>query len=281
MSRPQSPFVIAHASDLHASDFGDSFHDVRHAVKRSARVADVDPARWEIYWQESGWRVLHKKGARRGKIELVDPDGYSHPLPKKKDANKDPNLNDPVDRAAQYACRVEARRARSLAGLSKGALDTLAAGSPFNLNVRLMRAARAIPEDVDLVLLTGDLTDDGSGYEAITAAFERFKGRVLAVPGNHDRYLFPMQSSTRPKLTPEAKKERWQAFAKSLGIDLDPCGAYMKRFPIAASRSSVSIHALAGNVDFSGTTARLDRSSSRGWNERGRRPRGRARDIDS
>jgi hypothetical protein len=138
------PFVIAHASDLHASDFGDTFHDVRGLVKRSARVADADPARWEVYWQESGWRVLHKKGARRAKIQLVDPDGYSHPLPAKKDALGDPNLTDPVDRAAQYACRVEARRARSLSGLSQGALDILAEGTPNNVNVRLVRAAREL-----------------------------------------------------------------------------------------------------------------------------------------
>ena len=62
--------MIAHASDLHASDFGDTFHDVRRVVKRSARVADTDPTRWEVYWQESGWRVLHKRGARRAKIQV-------------------------------------------------------------------------------------------------------------------------------------------------------------------------------------------------------------------
>ncbi len=225
-SASSPPFVIAHASDLHASDFGDTFHDVRHAVKRSARVADTDPARWEVYWQESGWRVLHKKGARRAKIQLVDPDGYSHPLPPRKD-----NLTDPVDRAAQYACRVEARRARSLSGLSQGALDRLSEGTPNNVNVRLMRAARELPDDVDLVVLTGDLTDDGFGYEAIRAAFERFTGRILAVPGNHDRYLFPLQSSLRPRPTHEAKAERWKEFAAGLGIELAPCGAYMKSYP--------------------------------------------------
>lgn len=226
MTGQSRPFVIAHASDLHASDFGDTFHDVRRVVRRSARVADVDPARWEVYWQESGWRVLHKTGARRAKIQLVDPDGYSHPLPPKKD-----NLEDPVDRAAQYACRVEARRARSLSGLSNGALEILAEGTPNNVNVRLMRAARELPKDIDLVVLTGDLTDDGMGYEAIRAAFERFQGRVLAVPGNHDRYLFPMQSSVRPRPTHEAKAERWREFASGLGIQLSPCGAYLRCYP--------------------------------------------------
>ena len=225
------PFVIAHASDLHASDFGDTFHDVRRIVKRSSRVADTDPVRWEVYWQESGWRVLHKKGARRAKIQLVDPDGYSHPLPMKKDSLGGDNLTDPVDRAAQYACRVEARRARSLSGLSDGALEILAQGTPNNVNVRLMRAARELPADIDLVVLTGDLTDDGTGYEAISAAFERFEGRVLAVPGNHDRYLFPMQSAVRPRPTHEAKAERWRAFAKSLGIELSPVGSYLRSYP--------------------------------------------------
>jgi 3',5'-cyclic AMP phosphodiesterase CpdA len=221
-----TPFVIAHVSDFHTSDFGDTIHDMRRAVKRSARVADIDPSRWEVYWQESGWRVLHKKGARRAKIQLVDPAGYSHPLPAKKD-----NLKDPVDRAAQHACRLEARRARSLSGLSPGAVDILAESTPENVNVRLVRAARSIDDAVDAVVMTGDLTDDGEGYEVISTAFERFRGRLFAVPGNHDRYLFPIASSARPRPSHEQKAERWRAFAKELGLDLDPCGAWMRAFP--------------------------------------------------
>ena len=62
------PFVLAHVSDFHVSNFGDTFHDRKHLVKRSARQADTTPARWEVAWEEGGWRVLHEKGARRAKI---------------------------------------------------------------------------------------------------------------------------------------------------------------------------------------------------------------------
>ena len=230
------PFVLAHVSDLHVSAFGDTFHDRAHLVKRSARVADVASVRWEACWGEGGWRVLRERGGgRRAKIQIVDPDGYSHPVPSAKEGG---GILDPIERAAAKACRLEARRATTLAGSppSDGALAVLQESSPENANVRCMRAARAVHANgADAVIMTGDLTDDGEGYELVAAAFAPWKekGRLFAIPGNHDLYLFPIAGSTRPRPTAESKRASWRAFAARLGLELDECGAWHAAIPEA------------------------------------------------
>jgi 3',5'-cyclic-AMP phosphodiesterase len=228
-------FVIAHVSDFHVSEFGDTFHDRLRVVKRSANVANVDPAKFETVWEEAGWRVIREKNKRRAKIGLVDPEGYAHPIPSVKEAG---GTVDPIERAASKACHLEARRAGVLASHipSPGALRTLFEGTPRNSNVRLLRAALAIEEaNADAVVITGDLTDDGAGFELVEAAFARWKdkGRLFAIPGNHDLYLFPLRSSGRPKPTHASKRAAWQAFATRLGLELHETGAWWKTIPEA------------------------------------------------
>jgi len=231
------PFAFAHVSDFHVSTFGDTFHDRARIVKRSARQADVDPSRFEVVWEEAGWQVLRSKVPRRPKIALIDPEGYSHDVPS---ARASGGVIDPVERAAGKACRLEARRAATLAVTlpSDGALRTLQASSPKNSNIRLLRGARAVEEsDVDAVLVTGDVTDDGDGYELVLAAFASYerRGRLFAIPGNHDLYLFPLAGSGRPRATFEGKRAAWRAFAARLGLELDPCGAWSRVIPEASA----------------------------------------------
>jgi len=228
-------FVIAHVSDLHVSEFGDTFHDRKRIVKRSANPANIDPAKYEVVWEEAGWRVVHEKGKRRAKIGLVDPQLYIHPIPSVKEAN---GLLDPVERAAAHACRLEARRASVLAEHVPNAaqLRHLADATPRNSNVRLLRAAAAIEESgADAVVITGDLTDDGVGFELVEAAFARWKdkGMLFAIPGNHDLYLFPMRGSGRPKATHASKRATWKAFAERLGLQLSPSGGWWRSLPEA------------------------------------------------
>jgi 3',5'-cyclic-AMP phosphodiesterase len=225
--------VLAHVSDLHTSTFGDTFHDRARVVKRSARPADLTPTKFEVYWEEAGWKVLHERGARRAKIALVDPEGYLHPIPSPREAGGAP---DPVERAAGKACRLEARRASTLARAipSEGAITTLLEHTPKNSNVRLLRAARVVEaSDADIVLVTGDITDDGDGYELVESAFARFRnaGRLFAVPGNHDLYLFPLAGSGRPRPSADAKRARWRDFAARIGLDLDKSGAWHSALP--------------------------------------------------
>jgi 3',5'-cyclic-AMP phosphodiesterase len=228
-------FVVAHVSDLHVSEFGDTFHDRLRVVKRSANVAAVDPAKFEVVWEEAGWRVVHERGKRRGKIGLVDPEGYAHPIPSVKEGS---GLLDPVERAASKACRLEARRQSVLAQHvpGAGALRLLFEATPKNSNVRLLRAATALEEaGADAVVITGDLTDDGVGYELIETAFARWKSRgmLFAVPGNHDLYLFPLRGSGRPKPTHATKRAAWNAFAARLGLEVHPSGMWWRVIPEA------------------------------------------------
>jgi len=229
------PFALAHVSDLHVSEFGDTFHDRLRVVKRSANPFPYDPAKYEIVWEEAGWRVLHERGKRAGKIALIDPEGYAHPLPSLKEGA---GVLDPVERAAAKACHLEARRAPTLAAHSPsaGALRHLYEGTPRNSNVRLLRAVQALEEnDVDAVVITGDVTDDGAGWSLVESAFARWKdkGRLFVVPGNHDLYLFPLRGSGRPKPTAATKRAEWQAFAARIGLELDECGGWAKAIPEA------------------------------------------------
>lgn len=229
------PFVIAHVSDFHVSTFGDTFHDRARIVRRSARQADTAPIRWDVKWEEAGWRVLHQKGAREKKLVIVDPDGYAHGVPSVRASG---GIVDPVERAAAKACRLEARRSVTLAHHppTDGALALLQAATPKNSNLRLLRAARIVKESkVDAVLITGDLTDDGDGYDLVLSVFRDFadEGRLWAISGNHDRYLFPIPGSGRPRATIESKKAAWERFASEIGLALDPCGAWTKPIPEA------------------------------------------------
>jgi 3',5'-cyclic AMP phosphodiesterase CpdA len=231
------PFVLAHVSDLHVSEFGDTFHDRLRVVKRSAHPAAADPARFEVAWEEAGWRVVHERGKRRAKIALIDPAGFSHPVPSRKDGA---GVLDPVERAAARACHIEARRAPTLAAHvpAHGALQVLFDGTPRNSNVRLLRAVEAIEESgADAILVTGDVTDDGSGWELVESAFARWrdKGRLFVVPGNHDLYLFPFSGSARPRPTSESKRAAWWAFAARIGLELHSSGAWYRSLPEAGA----------------------------------------------
>jgi Icc protein len=222
------PFTLAHVSDLHVSAFGDTFHDRAQIVKRSARPAGAGGATYETAWREAGWSVLRERAARKPGIVLVDPEGYAHSVPRAKDAG---GMLDPVERAAAKALRLEARRAGTLVSSppTEGGLASLLEVTPHNVNLRCLRGARAVADSgVDAVVITGDCTDDGDGWELIEAAFGRWRdrGRLFVIPGNHDLYLFPISSSARPRPTQESKRRRWLEFASRAGLELDPCGAW-------------------------------------------------------
>lgn len=228
------PFVLAHVSDFHVSEFGDTLHDRANLVKRSVNVAPpFDPARFDVAWEEAGWRVVRERGKRRGRLELVDPGGYVHPLPSRKEGY---TAVDPVERAAAKAFRLEARRAPTLARHlpSPAALKHYIEATPRNSNVRLLRAVAAI-EHADAVVITGDLTDDGVGWELVEAAFAKWrdKGKLFAVAGNHDLFLFPIRGSTRPRPTHEDKRKAWLSFAGRIGLDVHPSGGWVRFLPEA------------------------------------------------
>lgn len=228
-------FTLAHVSDLHVSSFGDTLHDRAQLIKRTAHVVDASEERFDVCWEEARWRVLRERNKKKAEVVLVDPDGYGHPIPSARESG---GLLDPVERAAAKACRLEARRSWTLAGAppGEGALAQMLETTPHNTNLRLMRAARAVSEqDVDAVVVTGDCTDDGQGWELVEAAFARWReaGRFFAIPGNHDLYLFPIASSARPRPTHESKRAQWREAAARAGLELEPCGAWKRFLPQA------------------------------------------------
>jgi 3',5'-cyclic AMP phosphodiesterase CpdA len=223
-------FTLAHVSDLHVSGFGDTLHDRSRLVRRSARIADTSETRFATCWEEASWRVLRERH-KKGEVILVDPQGYTHPVPTVRESG---GLLDPVERAAAKACRLEARRAVTLAAAppTEGALAAMLETTPRNANLRCLRAARVVDDAVDAILLTGDCTDDGEGWELVAAAFQKWhaRGRLLVIPGNHDLYRFPIASSARPRPTEASKLARWREFAAGARLALEPCGAWKRVF---------------------------------------------------
>lgn len=223
-------FTLAHVSDLHVSAFGDTLHDRGRLVKRSARPIQAAEADFETCWEEASWRVLRPRNKKKTEVLLVDPEGYSHPVPSAREAG---GLLDAVERAAAKACRLEARRAQTLSETppTEGALVSMLETTPKNVNLRCLLGARAVEKsNVDAVIITGDCTDDGDGWELVEAAFRTWhdRGNLFLIPGNHDLYLFPIASSARPRPTYETKRDRWQRVAARAGLALDACGAWMR-----------------------------------------------------
>jgi 3',5'-cyclic AMP phosphodiesterase CpdA len=172
--------------------------------------------------------VLRERAKKKPDVLLIDPEGYGHPVPSQRENADIPDI---VERAAARATRLEARRAVTLAAAlpDDAALATLLDETPRNANLRCLRGARTVGDHrVDAVVMTGDCTDDGAGWELIEAAFSTWHAqkRLFVIPGNHDLYLFPITSSARPRPTHESKRATWKRFAERAGLDLHPCGAW-------------------------------------------------------
>lgn len=223
--------VLAHLSDLHVSTFGDTFHDGFRLVRRSKHVAVV-PADWVCVHREMGWTLVHPPGKPR-KLKLVDHEGYEHSIPRASKANPEPDLR---LRAVAKLRLLGRRTSAALAAIppSTDELQALYEETPRNANVRLLRAVEALErEHVDAVLVTGDLTDHGTGYDLLLSAFAPWieRGMFFCVPGNHDLYRFPIWGSTRPKRSVDEKRRVWDTFFAQTGMNLHASGAWLYAIP--------------------------------------------------
>lgn len=231
------PMILAHISDLHVSTFGESFHDRSRYLKRATKPMTVLPDHFEIRWAEKGWRILSEKThkpreADKETLILLDDADYKHNIPTINQKTKKSLLH----RMINYARKMESRRAKTLATHppTSEELTRMFLETPYNSNLRFLRAARAvIKTHPDLIVITGDITDNGDGYELIESVFAPWiqTGRLLAIPGNHDRFLFPFRGAARPKPTWESNQANWHTFAHRIGLELDDSGAWVKYFP--------------------------------------------------
>jgi 3',5'-cyclic-AMP phosphodiesterase len=225
-----TPFTLAHCSDFHVSTFGDTFHDRAGIVKRGKlpRVA-LDE---EVLGKTSGFRVLRDRETFLP--VLVDDEGYAYTQPGGRAAAPS------TEALLKLAAHVHSRRSDVLASAlpTDARVERLLSESPANSNLRLLRAVSSLREGdaaPDAVFITGDVTDDGLGWELVAKTFEPWarKKMLFVVPGNHDIYTFPMSGSGRPKPTKASKRAAWQSFAHSIGLELDPVGAWFRALPEA------------------------------------------------
>jgi 3',5'-cyclic AMP phosphodiesterase CpdA len=223
------PFVMAHISDLHVATFGDTFHDLRRVVRRSKQPRSVSG---EVLWSEAAWRVV---ATTRGATKLLDPAGYEHAIPPSGRMHHGDAVARGAARARALAEVMAAQLARRLPDAAT--LSTRLGSQPGNTNLRFISLAADLPRDLDAVALTGDITDDGEGYELVEAALEPWiaRGRLFAIPGNHDLYRFPLPSSARPTPTHASKRAGWEAFATRVGLTPTDAGIWTCTLPEAAT----------------------------------------------
>jgi 3',5'-cyclic AMP phosphodiesterase CpdA len=210
--------LLAHISDLHVSRFGEHVSSLR-GRRVHGRAAPRGPA-WDPVETVDGWRIER----REHDLRLVDDAGAVHARRRVEPADL-PALQRSF--AALVRERTRTAHDRLAARLpGRDEVERLLVEDPTNTNLLFLRAARVLVEDApDWVLITGDVTDDGVGYDLVLAALAPFveRGRLLAVPGNHDVYDSPpfVVPAHARKRRPE-KLAAWSAFAAQLGLPVAP-----------------------------------------------------------
>ncbi|MDB4968077.1 MAG: 3,5-cyclic-nucleotide phosphodiesterase [Myxococcales bacterium] len=208
--------VLAHVSDLHVSRFGEHVTSLSSRKTHGRAAPRSRGPAWEVVEIVDEWRIER----RTEELRLVDDAGKVHQRRRVQPADA-ATLQQSF--AAMVRERTRTAHDRLAANLpDANEVERLLVEDPTNTNLLFLRAARILVEDApDWVLLTGDLTDDGVGYDLILAALAPFieRGRLLAVPGNHDVYdspMFVVPAHARKRRT--EKLAAWRAFAAQLGL---------------------------------------------------------------
>ena len=224
--------VLAHVSDLHVSRYGEHLPSLRGFWKRPVKA---DPE-WEEVSIVDGWRIERRPrgkakdggGPASWELRLVDESGYLQERVKAPREREYP-MRKMLEALVEQRKRTEhARLAASWP--EEAAVAELLAIDPENTNLLFHRVASALRADApDWVLLTGDLTDDGVGFDLVESWLAPFveKRRLLAIPGNHDVYDSPaLMVPPLERLTAKEKRALWAVFAEDLG--LPPAGPWVR-----------------------------------------------------
>lgn len=205
--------VIAHISDLHVSRFGEHVSSLRS--RRTHGMASRGGP-WELVDTVEGWRIERSQR----ELRLVDDSGAVHARKRRQGVDADSVRDAFAARVRERMRTAYQRLAATLPGERE--LEALLAEDPTNTNLLFCRAARILAADrPDWIVITGDVTDDGVGYELVLAGLRPFieRGRVLAVPGNHDVYdspLFVVPAHARKRRAD--KLAAWGTFAAALAL---------------------------------------------------------------
>ncbi|MEL6177796.1 MAG: metallophosphoesterase, partial [Myxococcota bacterium] len=180
--------VLAHLSDLHISRFGGGITQMR-GLARAAQEKGWEPVRQDAGWSIDVWRAEQSTFRRLDWLRLVDDAGVVQREVKLRD-RPEQEVVDELLELMEFRIRVSAATlAKGLPGMNQVAwlLDK----DPTNVNVRFCAVAHQLRADnPDWVLITGDLTDDGDGYDLLLEGLAPFveSGRLVCIPGNHDIY---------------------------------------------------------------------------------------------
>jgi len=214
--------LVLHLSDLHLSRYGETgTWSTADAEERPGEVLHV----WER-WQIQGLRSRRKN--RPAKLRLVDPEGVVHKVrswPKRDDEKA-------VDRLLALAMERHETSAERLieSRPTPEELQALLRLDPANTNLRFLEMLEQVLQvDPELIVITGDITDNGFGYGLVRHYLAPWieRQRLLAVPGNHDTYEMIPRKGRKQRAA--AKEERFRTFARCLGLTLGDEGAWVHR----------------------------------------------------
>jgi 3',5'-cyclic AMP phosphodiesterase CpdA len=226
--------VIAHLSDLHLSQFGERVTPRTLIKGQLPRMGLLARREWEDFEHVDGWSIQRWSGFRRALsqsmgLRLVDPLGVRHHrsviAPGRGHARR-------VDEALrQMRVLIQVRSRASLESLCSVHLpvsqrEELLRLDQHNTNLRFLEAMDEVrAASPDMVVITGDLTDDGHGYELILCTLRDYivAGRLFAVAGNHDLSAVP--PGTVHNMPLGDKAARWSAFRCAAGMKAETYGA--------------------------------------------------------
>jgi Icc protein len=213
--------LLLHLSDLHLSRYGET----GTWTEREEEEREWEPVHVWKRWQIEGRR--DRKG-RPDDLRLVDPEGVVHKV------RGWPNRKDDRVISALLAIAME-RHQTSAERLihNRPTAEDLAAMlqiDPYNTNLRFIKLVdQVLAVGPEVLLITGDLTDNGFGYGLVLHYFRPWidAQRLFAVPGNHDIYDMLPRRGRRART--EARLEHYQEFAAKIGLETGRAGAYVRR----------------------------------------------------
>ncbi len=220
--------IIAHLADLHVSKYG-----AKMTAVENGRIRLASGGGWKTCWLEEGWRIDRRQAT--GKMcfldayRLVDEEGRVHQVIKRRRRMDENHI---LDHLIQVKHVRDKTSSRTLARHwpKSAQIRTLLQNDPDNGNLRFCAVAEDLRETrPDWVIITGDLTDDGVGYDLIQTGLKPFihSKRLICIPGNHDLYATPpIWTDHGLRKSKEEKQRLWAAFVHHLGLPAK--GSYVR-----------------------------------------------------
>jgi 3',5'-cyclic-AMP phosphodiesterase len=214
--------LLLHLSDLHLSRYGESGSWSERKIE--------DDELWKPLQIWNRWRVegCSDRKERPLKLRLVDPEGVVHKVKRWSPKTEEKIVSQMLARAMKRYQTSTERLMQNRPDPQE--LEEMLRMDPKNTNLRFLK----IVEDVrklhpDVILISGDLTDKGFGYELLLHYFGPWieAKHLFVVPGNHD--VYEMMPRLGRMARAAAKVRRYLEFAERVGLAPNQSGAYVRR----------------------------------------------------